>query len=280
MTAQPTNDARPTAAVSGEVAVPGSVGLSLRYDRRGDATEVELLHGRRPAEDGSASSTTVAAVVGVVGGLRGLPELADSSLQLAADHPVDALDPLPEAVADALGLDHRRDLLQLHRSLPVPADHGVRASAPALAIRPFRPGQDDAAWIRVNNRAFAGHPDQGRESPATLATRTAGTWFDADGFLVADDVDRPGELAGFCWTKVHAASATEPERGEIYVIGVDPSHRGLGLGASFTLAGLDHLAGCGITTAILFVDAHNEPARRLYDRLGFTAHARRRVYTP
>jgi mycothiol synthase len=142
-----------------------------------------------------------------------------------------------------------------------------------------RTGVDDDAWIRVNNRAFADHPDQGREDRSTLAARTSEPWFDPAGFLVADE-EGTGELSGFCWTKVHpAVPGGDPEMGEIYVIGVDPRHRGEGLGPSFVLAGLDHLSSRGIGTAVLYVDATNTPARRLYDRLDFTVHRRRRVYT-
>ncbi len=206
--------------------------------------------------------------------------LAPGRLLLAADHPSDDVHPLPEAVADAAGLTERRDLFHLSRSLPVPADHPVRADLPALATRAFEPGVDDEAWIRANNRAFADHPDQGRETEATLQARLDEPWFDPAGFLVVDDPTRPGELAGSCWTKVHPATATEAALGEIYVIGVDPSQQGSGLGAALVLAGLDHLAGLGLATAVLFVEADNEPALGLYERLGFAIHGRRRVYAP
>lgn len=276
MTTPTTSEARtPDPGRGGLVAVPGHAGLALAFDRRGDAVELELVgaDGTGPAPE------LVASVVALVDAVLARPELADATAHLAAEHPPAELDPLPEAVADAAGYRHRRDLLQLRRPLPVEADHPLRAAAPTVATRPFTPGADDAAWIRVNNRAFAGHPDQGAESAATLAARSAEGWFDPAGFLVADDADRPGELAGFCWTKVHAATDADPALGEIYVIGVDPSHRGEGLGPSFTLAGLDHLAAEGLGTANLYVDADNEPARRLYDRLGFATHTRRRVYT-
>ena len=47
-----------------------------------------------------------------------------------------------------------------------------------------------------------------------------------------------------------------------------PDFRGLGLGKQLTLAGLEHLAGQGITTALLYVDADNAAAVTMYERLG------------
>jgi mycothiol synthase len=77
-------------------------------------------------------------------------------------------------------------------------------------------------------------------------------------------------MAGFCWTKVHERH--DPPLGEIYVVAVDPPAAGLGLGRKLTLAGLDHMARQGVTVGMLYVDATNEPAVRLYERLGFSVH--------
>lgn len=259
------------------MAVDDAPGLAIGWSRQGDQVEL-VITGDRPSIHTTPGE--VAALAGTIATVLARPGLDGASPHLAADHPGGTLDPLPEAVADAAGLAQRRDLLALRRPLPVEVDHPVRQGAPAVRVRSFRPGRDDQAWLRVNNRAFADHPDQGRETAETLGVRVAEPWFDASGFLVANDEGRPGELAGFCWTKVHPPTAEDPELGEIYIIGIDPTHRGEGLGPSFVLAGLDHLAGRGIATASLFVDADNEPARRLYDRLGFTLHQLRRVYTP
>lgn len=252
--------------------------MSVGVQRRGTAAELELGGAHQLA----AEPSTVTAVVGAARRAMARTDLADAQVHLAAEHPATDLEPLPEAVADALGLTQHRDLLQLRRPLPIAPDDPARATAPELATRPFALGEDGDgdAWIRVNNRAFAHHPDQGAEDATTLAARVAEPWFDAAGFLVADDADRPGELAGFCWTKVHPPSDEEPHAlGEIYVIGVDPSHQGQRLGIALVLAGLDHLAGHGIATGSLYVEADNEPALGLYHRLGFALHRRRRVYT-
>ncbi len=163
-----------------------------------------------------------------------------------------------DQVADDFGLRPTRRLYQMTRSLPT----GI---AFEVVTRPFVPGADDEAWLGVNQRAFAWNPEQGDWSLQSLQARMAEPWFDPSGFLVHE---REGRLAGFCWTKVHAQR--EPHIGEIYVIAVDPDFHGLGLGRALTLAGLDHLAGRGITHGMLFVDADNTSAVSLYDALGFS----------
>lgn len=198
----------------------------------------------------------------------------DAPVQLVSDHPIDRDHPLPELVAARLGLHPRRELLQLRRPLP------AEPPPAGLALRPFDPERDADAWVRANNRAFATHPSQGAQTAATLAATLAEPWVDLAGFLVADDPERAGELAGSCWTRVHPATATDPALGEIFVIGVDPHHHGRGLGRRLVLAGLDHLARHGLEVGMLWVEHDNLAARALYERLGFAAHHRRRLHLP
>lgn len=223
------------------------VGLVVHPDRRGTGLEAELLE---------AAVQHIAAEGGgpVVLWVPGADENDD------------------EAVT-AAGFAPQRDLLQMRVALPLSEEPRW---LPGTQVRTFVPGEDDDAWLEVNNRAFANHPEQGGWIRDTLRRRRAEPWFDPGGFLLAFD-DRG--LAGFCWTKVHPPGPGDPEpQGEIFVIGVDPSRHGTGLGRALTVAGLASLAERGVRTGMLYVDGANEPALRLYRSLGFETRRRDRAY--
>ncbi|MBV8950329.1 MAG: mycothiol synthase [Actinobacteria bacterium] len=173
-----------------------------------------------------------------------------------------------DADAAAAGYSPTRDLLQM--VVPLPLSEPARWPE-GVDVRAFVPGRDDAEWLRVNNRAFEGHPEQGGWVQSTLDRRMHEPWFDPKGFLLA--FDRDG-LAGFCWTKIHEDDGL----GEIYVIGVDPSRAGRHLGRPLVVAGLQSIAERGVPTGMLFVDAANERAVRLYESLGFTTRRTDRAY--
>lgn len=157
------------------------------------------------------------------------------------------------------GFDLERELRQLRCDLPnePPPD-----PPDGYELRTFRVGIDEALWLHVNNRAFDGHPENGAWTAEILADRQRQPWFDPDGFLM---LWRDDHLAGFCWTKVHDDGV-----GEIYVIAVNPLDQRRGLGRLLALAGLDYLAGRqSCTTGMLYVDAANDRALALYEKLGF-----------
>ena len=176
-------------------------------------------------------------------------------------------EPGARTFAEKNGFTRARVLWQMRRtlsSLPaVPLPEGV-------TLRHFRPGSDEEAWLGVNARAFAHHPEQGRWTIEDLRLREEEPWFDPRGFLLA--VDIADTLVGFHWTKVHPATNGEPAIGEIYVLGVDPGGHRRGLGAALSVAGLEHLASKGLKDVLLYVDESNEAAVALYRRLGFEIH--------
>jgi mycothiol synthase len=172
----------------------------------------------------------------------------------------------PSAVE--LGFRLERTLQQLRRPLPVD-----ELMVPTLATRPFVPGQDEDAFLAVNNRAFEGHPEQGAWTAQELQAHYEEPWFDPEGFLLHE---HDAQVVGFCWTKVHAHA--DPPMGEIYVIAVDPAAHQRGLGKQLVVKGLDHLSEQGLRQGMLFVDAANDAATRLYARLGFGLHHEDQAY--
>ncbi len=168
------------------------------------------------------------------------------------------------ATAAALGLVVVRELLQMRRPLtdlpPVTVPDGVRIAA-------YSGPADDAELVRVNNAAFAWHPEQGGWTAADIAERRGEPWFDPAGLFMAVD-EHTGKLLGFHWTKVHSG-----DLGEVYIVGVDPAAQGRGVGAALTLIGLHHLAerlsDSSAPTVMLYVEADNSAAVKTYQRLGF-----------
>jgi mycothiol synthase len=188
------------------------------------------------------------------------------------------------ALASRDGYSIVRELWSMRR--PLLPDDG---SLPAVTLpdgftaRHFIVGQDEETWLRVNARAFADHAEQGRLTRHDLDLRVAEPWFDATGFILVEDTRAATPvLAASHWTKIVASARPRmrPTQGEVYVVGVDPEYRGLGLGRAVTILGLEHLRERGVTEAMLFVDGDNTAAIATYSRLGFTRFAVDVMYSP
>lgn len=173
--------------------------------------------------------------------------------------------PAARAVATRLGLHARRELLQLRRGLGPGNPLPPLTERADIALRTYAGAADDAEILRVNNAAFDWHPEQGGWSAGQLAEQTAAGWFDPAGLFLAWEPRAAGaeQLLGFHWTKVHG-----PGLGEVYIVGVDPSAHGRGLGRHLTLAGLHYLAD-RVPVVSLYVEGDNTAALRMYESLGF-----------
>lgn len=278
-------------------ALDGLLATATRTDGRfplSDHLRMELDHGGGPGfaalTVGGADGVIGYAQLATTGGLRTVELVVDPARRestLANDLLTAAVDVVAadgggrlqwwafdagvadDDLARSVGLAPTRSLHQMRRSLPT-------GLAVDVTTRPFVPGEDEESWLTVNNRAFAGHPEQGGWTKATLAQRERAPWFDPDGFLLHE---REGRLAAFCWTKLHRGDDEPHELGEIYVIAVDPDFQGLGLGRELTLAGLESIFSRGVGTGMLYVDAANTAAIAMYERLGFNVHRTDRAYT-
>jgi mycothiol synthase len=176
------------------------------------------------------------------------------------------------ALAARFGFTADRELWRMRRTLHGPLADPVLPDG--VRIRPLVVGADEPELLRVNNAAFDWHPEQGGWNLSDVALREAEPWFDPTGVLLAVDEEDPAHVLGFHWTKVHApgtggADPTSPI-GEVYVLAVDPAARGRRLGPALTLAGLAHLRNRGLDDVLLYVEADNAAAVRIYRDLGFT----------
>ena len=233
-------------------------------------------------------------------------EAADDRVRLWAhgEHPS------ATALATSLGFRRLRTLWQLRRTLETalpdpqwPAGIRLRTYLPgmdddewlALNARAFVALPDQGSWTHDHLEARMREP---WFDPTGFFV------------AVQDDPEGNERMVGFHWTKVHGAKEHdheidhvhddshehehahehehehehehddshehEPDHhgheliGEVYIVGLDPSHQGLGLGRALTLAGLRHLRALGLHDVMLYVDAENKTAIRLYEQLGFT----------
>ena len=187
--------------------------------------------------------------------------------------------PAAQALASACNLRAVRELIQMRRPLHDFPDH----SAPQdISIRGYSGTGDNAELLRVNNAAFSWHPEQGGWTESDLVQRVSEPWFDPEGLFLAFD-EASSELLGFHWTKVHDGGAGQG-LGEVYVLGVDPSAQGRGLGRTLTLLGLGYLARRlrhhEQATVMLYVESDNLAAIRTYEGLGFVRAGVDTAYRP
>ncbi|MGB6243350.1 mycothiol synthase [Gordonia sp. (in: high G+C Gram-positive bacteria)] len=180
--------------------------------------------------------------------------------------------PSAAAVAAVLDLERARELLQLRRPVAEPLPELPQRDD--LVVRTYAGPGDDAEILRVNNDAFSWHPEQGGWTHADIAERTGSDWFDPAGVFLAFDAADPTRLLGFHWTKIHPADGDQPPLGEVYIVGVDSTAQGRGLGRLLTLAGLHHMGaltpgGRALDEVELYVEGDNTAALNTYTRLGF-----------
>ncbi|MFE9424392.1 mycothiol synthase [Kitasatospora sp. NPDC006697] len=287
LTAEELDEARTVLAAAATADGREAVSEAGRLRLRADSPRPGILHlvqtlDSRPAgyaqleTTGEQAATVEAAVHPELRG-RGLGRqlidavLEDAGPQRTVDFWVHGGHPAAARLAEHYGAQLVRELRQMRRTGPAPEPAPLPEG---VTLRTFRPGEDEAAWLRLNALAFAHHPEQGSWTEQDLADRLAEPWFDPNGFFLAVRREESGErLVGYHWTKVHPATAADPELGEVYVVGVDPAEQGGGLGKALTAAGLRHLAlDRRLATVLLYVDADNAAAVRVYERAGFAIH--------
>jgi mycothiol synthase len=185
-------------------------------------------------------------------------------------------------LAASFNFEKIRTVLQMSKSLtdiqPLPV------LDKEIIIRSFLPGIDSDAWLKLNNKVFKDHPEQGGWRLSDLNHRLSEEWFDEKGFFI---VEKNKQVIASTWTKVHGehshdhdgeASHAHPAIGEIYITAVDPEYAGLGIGKALTITALNYLKYQGLKDAMLYVDFDNKAALNLYDSLGFKLSSKDILY--
>ncbi|MCX2163562.1 mycothiol synthase [Corynebacterium auriscanis] len=150
---------------------------------------------------------------------------------------------------------------------------GIKVLSYAEASEKLGVDYVDEEWVRVNNEAFAWHPEQGGWSVEHLRREKDTGWFDPDGVLMLWIDDENPECMGFHWTKIPLAEREKDEGqrvGEVYVVCLADAARGRKLGGPVTLVGMDYLMDRGVGEIELYVEGDNAPAVSTYGKLGFS----------
>ena len=186
------------------------------------------------------------------------------------------------SLATSFNFEKIRTVMQMSKSLtdiqPLPTIDNK------IVIRSFLPGIDSDSWLKLNNKVFKDHPEQGGWQLSDLDHRFSEEWFDEKGFFI---VEKNKQVIASTWTKVHGehshdhdgeASHAHPAIGEIYITAVDPAYTGLGIGKALTITALNYLKYQGLRDAMLYVDFDNKTALHLYDSLGFKLSSKDILY--
>jgi len=148
-----------------------------------------------------------------------------------------------------------------------------------IAVRPYRVGQDEEAWVRAFNEAFADH--WGGFMGMSLPLWTAYVrrpWFKPEISLVAWDGP---DIAGFGHFIINDEqnALTGKKQALMRYIGVRPRWRGIGLGVALTRAGLMASRDRGMQACLSGVDSENVTgAHHIYEREGFVTIKRQFMY--
>ena len=167
-----------------------------------------------------------------------------------------------------LGFSLIRQFLELRLDV----DHaGTSDTHTAIKWRCLQPGQE-GALAKLQNRAFAGVWGYNPNTAETIAFRVKQSSASARDIVFAYD---KGRAVGCCWTGIICEEGIPSvTRGRIHMLGVDPNHRGKGIGRGLMGIGLTRLRERGLRVAELTVDGENEAARALYESLGFSVRTR------
>jgi mycothiol synthase len=178
---------------------------------------------------------------------------------------------------ESVGLRQARVLLTILR--PTLENLAPAQFPEKIAVRPYRVGRDEQAWVAAFNEAFADHWGGFMGMSLALWTRfVRRPWFKPEISLVAWDGP---EIAGFGHFVIHDEqnALSGKKQSLMRYIGVRPRWRGIKLGVALTRAGLIASRAKGMEACVSGVDSENVTgAHHIYEREGFITIKRHFMY--
>lgn len=217
---------------------------------------------------------------------------AEALIAAAGQGPIDVWAHGASPVSELSGARKARELLVMSLEKPLPevvAPEGMQVLTLAQS-RELWGARADEELLRVNNEAFSWHPEQGGWDLARWERAQEVDWFDPEGVFLLwatpenasakPHVDQTTRLAGFHWTKCSRPQSVNNGgmAGEVYVIGLARESQGKGVGKFLTVVGVNYLRKSGCEQVILYVEADNGPAVKVYERLGFAVTESHSLY--
>ncbi len=147
--------------------------------------------------------------------------------------------------------------------LQVPKAHLSEVERTALLYHHLQYGEEDKL-AQIQNRSFADTWGYNPNTTEEIVYRVNLSNCSPRDIILAIEEDKP---IGYCWTRIKMEGGVS--NGQIYMLGVDPDHRGRGIGKLLLLAGLSYLKSRGVAVVELTVDSQNRVACALYESVGF-----------
>lgn len=138
--------------------------------------------------------------------------------------------------------------------------------------RHMKSGEEDKL-VHIQNRSFADTWGFNPNTVEEIAYRIGLPNCSPEDIILSSEADK---VIGYCWTRIYGGNNKDPReaRGRIYMLGVDPDHRGKGIGKEVLLAGLSYMKSKCLRTVEVTVDSKNRAGLALYRSAGFRVRTR------
>jgi mycothiol synthase len=139
-----------------------------------------------------------------------------------------------------------------------------------FTVRPMAPSGETQLLTRVQNAVFAGQKGFSANSLEEIEARLQLPGSGPENVLFVETPE--GEVAAYAWTSLEWDG--NRTCGRVLMTGVMPGQRQAGLGSAVVQTGIKHLLAAGASAIRLQAVEGNNPAMRIYTRMGFMPEGR------